>query len=795
MVAPDEPSQPTWKFTQCFGDKGDVEDITEADIISTVEFDHTGNYLATGDKGGRVVLFERNETKKTCEYKFHTEFQSHEPEFDYLKSLEIEEKINKIKWCRRQNASHYLLSTNDKTIKLWKVFEKSLKVVAENNLSHDLTPGGALDASALKLPRLTHHDTVVAAVPRRNYANAHAYHINSISVNSDGETFISSDDLRINLWNLNIQDQSFNIVDIKPANMEELTEVITAAEFHPQSCNWFMYASSKGTIKLADMRENALCDQHAKQFEQEEDPSARSFFSEIISSISDVRFSHDGRYILSRDYLTVKIWDVNMERTPVKTIPIHEHLRPRLCDTYENDSIFDKFEVVFSGDAKNVMTGSYNNNFMIYPSDAEKETEVVLQADKSAFKQKKIGVPTPINSASASNGGPSGKKGGSRAGSPAAGAGQGARMKKETDADQIDFNKKILHMSWHPFEDSIAIAATNNLFVFSALEQPDSGNLITFTQFLVVTILTYAPHFSPKASAFFLKPRAVPLLSGGSVMTMLVGWAWGKRYTRIQGAWPQSQAFRSTVLNAILSVLSVVMLTVGIITAATADARSKGKSFSSSSASTFDLDLLTGLSILFVAQLLSAIMGLYVQLTYAKYGSHWHENLFYSHTLSLPLFLPLLPSLANQFNKLCQSPPLALSPAILLQNAASSTLAGEKPQLPPILLTPTSLVAVPIHVVALLANAGTQFACIRGVNILASRTSAVGVSIALNVRKLVSLFISILVFGNVLPLGVEVGAAIVFASAALWAWEEGRLGKERKEKEGARKEPGEKKIQ
>ncbi|KAF2109547.1 WD40-repeat-containing domain protein [Lophiotrema nucula] len=473
----------TWKFTQCFGDKGDVEDITEADIISTVEFDQTGNYLATGDKGGRVVLFERNETKKTCEYKFHTEFQSHEPEFDYLKSLEIEEKINKIKWCRRQNASHYLLSTNDKTIKLWKVFEKSLKVVAENNLSHELTPGGGVagaggpvrnpnahfrTATDLKLPRLTHHDTVVAAVPRKTYANAHAYHINSISVNSDGETFISSDDLRINLWNLNIQDQSFNIVDIKPANMEELTEVITAAEFHPISCNWFMYASSKGTIKLADMRESALCDQHAKQFEQEEDPSSRSFFSEIISSISDVRFSHDGRYILSRDYLTVKIWDVNMERTPIKTIPIHEHLRPRLCDTYENDSIFDKFEVVFSGDAKNVMTGSYNNNFMIYPSDPEKDTEVVLQADKSAFKAKKVGIPTPMNSSTSPTG--TGKKGGSRAGSPAAGAvGQGQRMRKETDADQIDFNKKILHMSWHPFEDSIAIAATNNLFVFSAL--------------------------------------------------------------------------------------------------------------------------------------------------------------------------------------------------------------------------------------------------------------------------------------------------------------------------------------
>lgn len=155
----------------------------------------------------------------------------------------------------------------------------------------------------------------------------------------------------------------------------------------------------------------------------------------------------------------MKIWDVNMEREPVKTIPIHEHLRPRLCDTYENDSIFDKFEVVFSGDAKNVMTGSYNNNFMIYPSALEQETEVVLQADKSAFKAKKVGVPTPMNppnTAPANN-----KKGNSRGNSPA--TGPGARMRKETDADQIDFNKKILHMSWHPYEDSIAIAATNNV--------------------------------------------------------------------------------------------------------------------------------------------------------------------------------------------------------------------------------------------------------------------------------------------------------------------------------------------
>jgi serine/threonine-protein phosphatase 2A regulatory subunit B len=47
--------------------------------------------------------------------------------------------------------------------------------------------------------------------------------------------------------------------------MEELTEVITAAEFHPQECNLFVYSSSKGSIRLCDMREAALCDRHAKR--------------------------------------------------------------------------------------------------------------------------------------------------------------------------------------------------------------------------------------------------------------------------------------------------------------------------------------------------------------------------------------------------------------------------------------------------------------------------------------------------------------------------------------------------
>ena len=152
-----------------------------ADIISCVEFNQDGDLLATGDKGGRVVIFQRDpavrdlkifenifriftwnhspffQSKKANprrgEYNVYSTFQSHEPEFDYLKSLEIEEKINKIRWLKRKNPAHFLLSTNgkfsnawifnwrkkfmiynfaDKTIKLWKVSERDKKAEGYN---------------------------------------------------------------------------------------------------------------------------------------------------------------------------------------------------------------------------------------------------------------------------------------------------------------------------------------------------------------------------------------------------------------------------------------------------------------------------------------------------------------------------------------------------------------------------------------------------------------------------------------------------------------------------------------
>ncbi|KAK4103120.1 UAA-domain-containing protein [Parathielavia hyrcaniae] len=312
----------------------------------------------------------------------------------------------------------------------------------------------------------------------------------------------------------------------------------------------------------------------------------------------------------------------------------------------------------------------------------------------------------------------------------------------------------------------------SNVFALESIVkvEPASGMLLTFVQFLFVAAIGLPSQFDPKRPPFFLKPNKVPirrwlvniflffainvlnnhafsydisvpvhiiLRSGGSITTMLAGSLYGKRYSRIQ-------------------VTAVLLLTVGVITAAWSDGQTKG---SPSHESVGNAGFGTGLAILFIAQVLSAIMGLYTEETYRVYGPQWKENLFYSHLLSVPLFLPFLPSLAKQFMKLANSPPLPLPAPPLDDYPALSTAVQQT----------LSKIRVPTQLFYLVLNVLTQYACIRGVNLLAAASSALTVTIVLNIRKLVSLLLSIWLFGNQLATGTLTGAVIVFFAGGLYS--------------------------
>ena len=65
----------------------------------------------------------------------------------------------------------------------------------------------------------------------------------------------------------------------------------------------------------------------------------------------------------------------------------------------------------------------------------------------------------------------------------------GKRKKDEIYVDSLDFNKKILHTAWHPSENVIAVAATNNLFLLQVnlLKVNLRGRYCTILNILTLT--------------------------------------------------------------------------------------------------------------------------------------------------------------------------------------------------------------------------------------------------------------------------------------------------------------------
>jgi len=255
------------------------------------------------------------------------------------------------------------------------------------------------------------------ARPRRVFSGGHAFNINSLAFNNDGETFISTDDLTINLWNIENSSEAFNIVNIKPENMELLQEVITRSDFHPSSCNLFVYSTSKGVMRLSDLRDSSLCDKPCREFS---DPGGvmSGFFEELVATISDCKFSPNGHFLLSRDYLSMKIWDLRKENEPLQRIKFHEHLIPKLCDLYESDNIFDKFGCSWSGDSTHVMSGSYNGDFYLaHAFQPDHITQLTLKANEGGWSQ-------------------------------------------------FDTSNKAIHLDWHPKQDIVSVGSKDCGYIY-----------------------------------------------------------------------------------------------------------------------------------------------------------------------------------------------------------------------------------------------------------------------------------------------------------------------------------------
>lgn len=309
----------------------------------------------------------------------------------------------------------------------------------------------------------------------------------------------------------------------------------------------------------------------------------------------------------------------------------------------------------------------------------------------------------------------------------------------------------------------------SNVFTLEKIinEEPDSGNIVTFAQFLFIAVEGYIRFWDSSRPPLFIRKNEVPLKrwslsilmfftisllnnsvfkfnismpihivfrSSGTAIVMIIGWLCaGKKYTKIQ-------------------VVSAVLLSAGaIITTLFKEVEvwDVYGSFMESSGGggglAVDSRFLVGIGMLFVGAVLMALLGLHNEETYRVYGKHnWRENIFYSHLFGIPLFMSMLPTIIKEFKTLWNSPDQFA--------VVHGKLHVAKP------------------VVYLLLNVLTQFFCVRGVNMLGGSSTALTVSVILLLRKFTSLLLSVYIFSNKLSMTGTMGALLVFLGALLYSY-------------------------
>ena len=147
----------------------------------------------------------------------------------------------------------------DKTVKLWKISERCRHYSDLNTITDDGMLREKEALAELRIPRKCEEDISVEALPRRIFSNAHAYHINSISVNSDDATYLSADDLRINVWHLEITDQSFSILPPPPLKHSHTHTHTHSAYTHARTHAHTVVARSPVPVQCPDRTAWALC--------------------------------------------------------------------------------------------------------------------------------------------------------------------------------------------------------------------------------------------------------------------------------------------------------------------------------------------------------------------------------------------------------------------------------------------------------------------------------------------------------------------------------------------------------
>lgn len=388
-----------------FGDHVAYSNFKINDTINVLSFNKTGQFLASGDFAGRIVIFQITTQQNNLPVvSLVKQIHAHKSRFDYLRSELTDSRINSLSWIKSNSLNPMLFSCNSHEVQLWRLNQSS-KATWEN---YDL------DASPeeFKLPKANHFEVEYGIELCNIYPDILTEYLIDIHSMCDPTKLLVYDIAAVKMCDIEHSNISYCLYKANQ-NVE-----ITAGDFSESNPNYILMADSTGFAKILDSRVSAEDISPSICMNVVANISPNRYVSGC-ECISSVVFSKDAEYVVTRTFGELQVWDIRNTDAPVSQIDVHWF--PGQMEWLSNDYYTRNVFKTCITNKGIVYSGSYSADFLGWNW---------KHCEKSSYRaiSNKFDVQPPE-------------------------AGK-------------DFNKRVTVCASHPLREIIAVVSTASLYVY-----------------------------------------------------------------------------------------------------------------------------------------------------------------------------------------------------------------------------------------------------------------------------------------------------------------------------------------
>jgi hypothetical protein len=409
-----------------------------------LKLSHDNKFFIVSNLEGQITVYRKNDdlNDEQPSLELFYKYQAQEKEFDFHKSCELSKAVRAFDIVHSDDDHIDILSSNYRNIKYDRI------KVNSKSYEYDTDSDATLFSSEEHyIPKVKSVNFKKKHKTKRQFKLAHSFEINSIiSNNYNKHNFVSSDEARIMLWDVNVDKEVYNIVNLEDYEKEdENIEKITVTKLSNKDPNMLCFGTDLGNIFLSDLRASYNIFENSAKFSDNTSPFLKTVFYDKLTRVHDLDFFNENNEntLISRHFLSLNTWDKRNLKCPTNRFMLYEPIISKLSYLYGNNLMNEKFSLSLDNSGKNVLTGGYNNMFHLIDLEQRLNTQIVI--DETNTKLMNKNTIRKINP-------------------------KGSCFYKKDDASlsNINFNQKILHQrfSQRDNEKFIALTALNCIYTY-----------------------------------------------------------------------------------------------------------------------------------------------------------------------------------------------------------------------------------------------------------------------------------------------------------------------------------------